>query len=71
MIHNIIWQYWKKFGKALGKIQTTIILSVIYYLIITPTGLIKKYFQQHKKTKTYWLDLPEQKPSLEESFKQY
>lgn len=71
MFYKILWESWKKFGRILGKIQTTVILSVIYYLVVTPTGLIKKIFSAKKSLNTYWLDIPEQEHNLEEAYKQY
>lgn len=71
MLHKKVWEYWKKFGRILGKIQTTIILSIIYYIVITPFGLLKLLFSRKKKTGTYWLDIQAQKHNLKESFNQY
>jgi len=71
MFYKTIWEYWKKFGKILGKIQTTIILTVIYFLVISPVGLIKSIFTPKKLTGSYWLDLPQPKHSLEENYEQY
>lgn len=71
MFYKTLWEYWKKFGRILGKIQTTIILSLIYYLIVTPIGLIKKVFSPKQNLNTYWLDIPEQKHNLDEAYKQY
>jgi len=68
---KVFWEYWKKFGKVLGKIQTTIILTIIYYLVISPIGIIKKLVSPKKKTLTYWLDIEPKKHTLEEAFKQY
>ena len=71
MIWDKVWHYWKKFGRILGKIQTTIILSLIYYLIVTPIGLIKKIFLAKQNLNTYWLDIAKQKHNLDEAYKQY
>ncbi len=35
---------WMKIGEVLGWINTRIILGVIFYLLITPIGIIKKIF---------------------------
>jgi len=70
-ILNTIWKYWRKFGKILGKINTTIILSIIYYIAVTPTGFIKKILTSKNEPDSYWIDLPKQKHDLLESYEQY
>lgn len=71
MFLNTIWEYWKKFGKILGKIQTTIILAVIYFVVLSPIGLIKSIFTPKKQTGSYWLDLTDLKHNEEEAYEQY
>lgn len=70
-IFKNLWEYWKKFGKLLGKIQTTIILAIIYYLIITPVGLIKILFKSRKKQASYWINIPAIDHTLEKAYEQY
>ena len=36
---------WMKFGLMMGKITTPLILGIIYYLVITPTGVIASLFR--------------------------
>ena len=50
-------------GFVLGWFMTRVILSILFYLIFTPIGLILKLFGKHfldlkidKKAGTYWLD---------------
>ena len=71
MIHKKLWKYWLKFGRILGRINTTVILSIIYYIAVTPTGLIKKIFTKKNDSDSYWIDIPEQKHSLEDNYQQY
>lgn len=40
----------------IGKIQTTILMGIVYYLIIGPMALIYRLFRVEKQTgKTYWI----------------
>lgn len=71
MFWQKIWEGWKKFGRILGKIQTTLILSLIYYLLFTPIGMLKKFFTAKRQTRSYWIDLPKKQHTLEEAYKQY
>lgn len=41
-IGEIIINYWFKLGGVLGKINGTILLSLIYLLVLIPTALIKR-----------------------------
>ena len=53
---------WFKFGMILGAIISPIVMGIIFFLVVTPTGLIlrimgkdllnKKY---NKKKETYWI----------------
>jgi hypothetical protein len=36
---------WMKFGLLMGKITTPLVLGIIYYAVITPTGLIAGLFR--------------------------
>ena len=52
---------WFKFGIFLGNIISPIVMGIIFFLVITPTGIIMKLFGkdilQLKKNnkKTYWI----------------
>ncbi|MEN8907585.1 MAG: SxtJ family membrane protein [Clostridiales bacterium] len=39
-----IYIFWMKLGHILGKINTTILLTIIFYIIITPMGFFMKVF---------------------------
>ncbi len=55
---NIIWF---KFGLFLGKIISPIIMGIIFFLVVTPTGLIMKFFRKDllnlkfNNNKSYWI----------------
>ncbi len=53
---------WLKFGELLHKIVSPVVLFLIFYLVITPTGLIMKLFGKDplmkkwdKKVKSYFI----------------
>ncbi|HZM68770.1 MAG TPA: SxtJ family membrane protein [Candidatus Cryosericum sp.] len=37
------YDYWMRLGRALGWINTRILLSVLFYLIFTPIGVIRRW----------------------------
>ena len=54
---------WFKFGVILGKIISPIIMGIIFFLVVTPIGLIMKVLgkellrlKYNKKDNTYWIE---------------
>ncbi|MBI5244676.1 MAG: hypothetical protein HY922_13490 [Elusimicrobia bacterium] len=37
-------RYWMKFARALGRINTAVILTLLYYLVLTPYGFLMRLF---------------------------
>ncbi len=71
IILPLLKKYWLKFGSILGYINTRIILSLIFILIIIPISLIMKIFGKqflekkiNKKTPSYWISRTEQPHNL-------
>lgn len=54
-------KYWMAFGKRLGDINSRIILTVFFLLILTPMAILKRIFQKKDKelSKTTWIDVEE------------
>jgi len=49
--HVYVW--WMRFGMLLGRITTPLLLGVLFYLVITPIGLVRRLFggdSMHKAT---------------------
>jgi len=50
---------WMKFGQYLGKFNTNLLLSIFFFLAITPTSLvrnlIKFIFKQNKNSQSYYI----------------
>ena len=52
---------WFKFGILLGKITSPIIMGIIFFLVVTPIGLIMRLMNKdilnlkYNNNKTYWL----------------
>jgi len=53
---------WIKFGELLGKIISPIVLFIIFFLLVTPIGLLMKILGKdllsikYSKNKTYWIN---------------
>ena len=54
---------WFNFGKLLGKIISPLIMGVIFFLVVTPIGLIMRALgkdilslKYNEKSKSYWIE---------------
>ena len=53
---------WFKFGILLGRIISPIIMAMVFFCVVTPTGLIMKIFRKDllnlkkKNKKSYWIE---------------
>ena len=73
-----VYSAWLKVAHLLGRIITTLILALAYYLVITPSGLIKRLFggrpipmKPNKKASSYWVARPEPAQPRERFIKRY
>ena len=68
---NIIWF---KFGLFLGKIISPIIMIIIFYFLVTPTGILMRIFKKDllnlkfNNKKTYWIKKKDTKSSMKKQF---
>ena len=66
-ILNPLNKLWFKFGIILGKIISPLIMGIIYFLVVTPTGLIMRLLRKdilnlkYNKDKSYWIKKNEKK----------
>tara|TARA_Y100000816_G_C25919061_1_gene479284 strand:+ start:404 stop:787 length:384 start_codon:yes stop_codon:yes gene_type:complete len=53
---------WFKFGMLLGRVVSPIIMALVFFGVVTPTGLIMKLFNKdllklkRKDKKSYWIE---------------
>ena len=54
-------RFWMKFGLFLGKIISPIVMGIVFFLVVTPIGIIMKIFRKdllnikYKKNQSYWV----------------
>jgi Ca2+/Na+ antiporter len=57
-----VYRYWMRFAEALGWINTRILLIVIFYLVVTPLGLVMRLLRRPPldmaRRDSYWNDPP-------------
>lgn len=58
---KLVYRGWMIFAKALGFVNTRILLTLFFYLVITPIGLLLRLFGKNPlnlrldpEAKTYW-----------------
>ena len=65
---------WFKFGILLGNIISPIIIGIIFFLVVTPTGLLMKIFKKDplnlkkNNSNTYWTDKDNSNNSMKNQF---
>ena len=66
---------WFKFGIYLGKIISPIIMALIFFLVVTPIGLIMRLLRKdllnlryNKKSKSYWIKKNDPKSKMKNQF---
>ena len=65
---------WFKFGMLLGRIISPIIMGMVFFFVVTPTGLLMKLFNKDllrlkkKDTKSYWITKSNEKSSMKNQF---
>lgn len=66
---------WFKFGIVIGSIMAPIVMGVVFFFIVTPTGIIMKIFGKKmldnafdKGKKSYWINRDKQAHSMRKQF---
>ena len=65
---------WFKFGLFLGKIITPLIMGFIFFLVVTPIGLLMKLLKKDllnlkfNNKETYWIEKNEPKSKMKNQF---
>lgn len=72
-----IWAGWKKFAHKLGVFNTFVILTIMYFIVISIASIVIRLFKPDlldKKWKTdepLWKPRPPSNPALEEARRQF
>ena len=65
---------WFKFGLLLGKIISPLVMGIIFFLVVTPTGILMRILKKDLLNlkfnidKTYWIDKSEPKSKMKDQF---
>ena len=66
---------WFKFGILLGSIVSPIVMGIVFFIVVTPVGLIMRFLgkdllriNKSKPVSTYWINRDKQKNSMKKQF---
>ena len=66
---------WYKFGIFLGSIVSPIVMGIVFFIIVTPIGLIMRFLgkdllrvNKNKIVSTYWINREKQKTTMKKQF---
>ena len=65
---------WFKFGILLGKIVSPLIMGLIFFVVVTPIGLLMRLFNKDllnlkfNKSKSYWIEKSDPKSKMKNQF---
>ena len=66
---------WIKFGILLGNIISPLVLGIIFFLVVLPTGILMRLFKKNflglkfdKNLKSYWINKEKQLSSMKNQF---
>ena len=65
---------WFKFGLFIGKIISPLIMAIIFFLVVTPTGFIMRLLRKdvlnlrYNKNKSYWIEKNSPKSKMKNQF---
>ena len=65
---------WFKFGLLLGKFISPLIMGIIFFIVVTPIGIIMRLLKKdllnlkYNKKETYWIDKSGPKSKLKNQF---
>ena len=71
---NPLNKLWFKFGIVLGKIISPLIMGIIFFLVVTPTGLIMRLLRKdilslkYNQNKSYWIEKKGPKSKMKNQF---
>ncbi len=72
---NPLNKLWYKFGIFLGSIISPIVMGIVFFIVVTPVGLIMRFLgkdvlriNKNKPVSTYWINREKQKETMKKQF---
>lgn len=74
-LFKLVWNKWKKIAQVVAIFQARVILTLFYFTILAPFGLVLTFFKDelkiHIKSNRIWKDKLSQNIKIDEMSKQY
>jgi hypothetical protein len=74
-ILNPLNRLWFKFGEQLGKIISPLVMCIVFFLVVTPIGVIMRLLRKdilnlkfNKKDESYWIQKIDPKSKMKNQF---
>jgi len=66
-------KFWIQFGISLGKIISPVILGLVFFFVITPTGILVKIIKKDvmglkREASSYWINRKDKQQSMKKQF---
>ena len=65
---------WFKFGIFLGNLISPVVMGIVFFLVVTPTGLLMRLFQKDvlklktNESETYWIKVERNQSKMKNQF---
>ena len=70
-----VYKIWMRFGLLMSKIMTPVVMSIVFYIVITPVGLFRRLFAKDSMAREFdesdSYRVPSKKPSADNLEKPY
>jgi opacity protein-like surface antigen len=76
-IFRRLWQRWTGFSKRMGSFQSRVMLSLFFFVVVSPAAVLSKAFgdplqiKRKKTLETYWSDRTQSSEELEDFRRQF
>lgn len=71
-----LWTRWKRFGHRIGDFQARLILTLIYFVVLAPYGVVVRLFGdvldvRRAERTTMWIRKKKEEPTVENARRQF
>ena len=71
-----LWSRWKAIATTIGNFQSRLILTLFYFVVVTPFGLAVRFLSdplclKHRRGSTFWQAKELSEPTLDQARRQF
>ncbi|GAB4238633.1 MAG: hypothetical protein Kow00109_13120 [Acidobacteriota bacterium] len=68
-LRQVLWEGFRRFAHRLGRFNSLVLLTLVYFLVVTPLGLVRRLATRSSRSQPHWR--PRETPSPRHFEKQY